>query len=288
MRFFWSIVMLVVLSLVNSINASSQQLPKIGLVSPLSRDSLAFSSGFTMLGESVPRLLTPSITENDFLNKMKSVKNAKCKVISCNLFFPASIKIAGPAVNEIRVLEYADTILRRAGMMGVKYIVLGSSGARSIPSDYDKEKAKIDFIALCKKLAIVAKKHNVTILLENLQSQETNFITSLKSAAEVVRLVAHPSFRLNADIFHMLRENESPQEIINAASLIAFCEIAEKEKRTLPGVMGDDFKPYLQALKQINYRGFIFMEGNIEQAERELPLAFKYLSSQISDVYLSK
>lgn len=86
----------------------------------------------------------------------------------------------------------------------------------------------------------------------------------------------------------MMREGESPDEIIAAGALVAFCEVAEKQNRSLPGVMGDDFKPYLRALHKINYKGFIFIEGSIKNAATEMPVAFKYLSAQIAEVYAEK
>lgn len=46
----------------------------------------------------------------------------------------------------------------------------------------------------------------------------------------------------------MLKENESPQSIIDAGSVIEYCEIAEKDERTYPGFKGDNFMPYLKAL----------------------------------------
>jgi sugar phosphate isomerase/epimerase len=52
--------------------------------------------------------------------------------------------------------------------------------------------------------------------------------------------------------------------------------------------MGDDFRPYLRALHKINYKGFIFIEGSIKNAATEMPLAFKYLSAQIAEVYSEK
>lgn len=268
--------------------SDKQVYPRLGIVSGLAHDSLAYVSGFKMIGESVPKLLSPALTDEQFKANLKKISAAKCKVLSCNLFFPSSMKIAGPEVDEEKVLAYIETVLSRAGRAGVKFIVLGSSGARSIPVDYDVIKAKSDFVGLCKKLAQIAGKHKVTILLENLETTETNFITSLKSAAEVVSQVNHPNFRLNADIFHMMREGESPNEIIEAGKWIAFSEVAEKQNRSLPGVMGDDFKPYLRALHKINYRGFIFIEGSIKNAANEIPLAFEYLSAQIAAVYSEK
>lgn len=268
--------------------SDKQVIPRLGIVSGLGQDSLAYASGFKLIGESVPKLLSPSLTDEQFNENLKKIKSAKCKVLSCNLFFPSSMKIAGPEVDEAKVLAYTETVLLRAGQAGVKFIVLGSSGARSIPADYNVIKAQSDFIDLCKKIAQIAGKYKVTILLENLETTETNFITSLKSAAEIVRKVDHPNFRLNADIFHMMREGESPNEIIKAGALIGFSEVAEKQNRTLPGVTGDDFKPYLRALHKINYKGFIFIEGNIKNAAIEMPVAFKYLSAQIAEVYSEK
>jgi len=259
--------------------------PRIGIVTGLKQDSIAYAAGFRSIGESVRKMISPSLSERELRTNLKDIKSAKCKVLMCNLFFPGSIKIAGPAVNERQVLGYVDSVLTMARKAGVKYIVLGSSGSRNIPENYDLDKAKDDFVALCKKMGQVAAKHKVTILLENLQKSETNFLTSLNAAADIVRRVNEPYFRLNADIFHMMREGESPGEIIAAGDLISFCEIAEKEKRSLPGVAGDDFRPYLRALKQIGYRGFIFIEGNTNDPGRDIPISFKYLTNQIFEVY---
>jgi len=268
--------------------SAQQKYPELGIVSGLAQDSVAYAAGFRLIGESVPKILSPTLSDDEFQANLTRINAAKCKVLSCNLFFPGSLKIAGPDVNEAKVLSYTETVLSRAKLAGVKYIVLGSSGARSIPAGYDIDKAKADFIILCKKLGQIAKKNDVVILLENLETTETNFITSLKAAAEIVKKVNEPNFRLNVDVFHMLREGESPDEIIAAAKQVGFCEIAEKEKRTLPGVAVDDFRPYLRALKKINYKGYIFMEASISNAAVEMPQAFKYLSAQVAEVYATK
>ena len=262
-----------------------ETIPQLGIVYRLDQDSLVYASGFRLIGESVGRMLSPSVSEEQFQQNILRIKNAKCKVFLCNVFFPGNIKIAGPDVDENRVLSYADTILSRAKKAGIPCIVLGSGGPRRLPDGYDASKSKNDFISLCKKLAIVAGKYGVMIALESLQSSETNFLNTVKSAAEIVRAVNHPNFRLNADIFHMMRENESPQSIIDAADLLGHCEIAEKQTRSMPGVMGDDFKPYFRALRKANYKGHIFIEANSTNPNNDIPLSFKYLTRQLEEVY---
>jgi sugar phosphate isomerase/epimerase len=259
--------------------------PKIGIVAPLELDSLIYAAGFRMLGESVGNMLSPSLTEDRFQLNLTRIKKAKCKIFLCNIFFAGGIKIAGPDVNERRVLGYADTVFSRAKRAGVSFIVLGSGGARRIPGGYDAQKAQADFAVLCRKLAVVAGKYGIMIALESLEATETNFIITLKNAAATVRAVNHPNFKLNVDIFHMMREGESPQSIVDAADVLVYCEIAEKQKRSLPGVMGDDFKPYLRALRKANYKGYIFIEGNTNNPVSDIPLSFKYLTRQLEEVY---
>src|SRR5436189_5464627 len=104
-------------------------IPRLGIVAPIEQDSLIYASGFRMLGESVGRMLSPSLTEEQFQQNLARIKKAKCKVLLCNIFFPGSIKIAWPAVEEKRVLGYADTVLSRAKRAGIHFIVLGSGVA---------------------------------------------------------------------------------------------------------------------------------------------------------------
>jgi len=284
LRFELSLIAIIILPWFGFLTPNSS-VPELGIIAPLEQDSLAYASGFRMLGESVGRMLSPSLTGEQFAENLQRIKKAKCKVVLCNIFFPGNIKIAGPDVNETRVLGYADSVFSRAKTAGIGLIVLGSGTARRIPDNYDTTKAKRDFVALCRKLSVVAARYEIMIALESLQSAETNFLISLNSAAEIVRSVNHPNFRLNADIFHMLRQGESPQSIIDAADILIYCEIAEKQRRSLPGVVGDDFKPWLRALRKANYKGHIFIEGNSNDLRKDMPLSFKWLTLQLHEVY---
>jgi len=284
LRFELSLIAIIILPWFGFLTPNSS-VPELGIIVPLEQDSLAYASGFRMLGESVGRMLSPSLTGEQFAENLQRIKKAKCKVVLCNIFFPGNIKIAGPDVNETRVLGYADSVFSRAKTAGIGLIVLGSGTARRIPDNYDTTKAKRDFVALCRKLSVVAARYEIMIALESLQSAETNFLISLNSAAEIVRSVNHPNLRLNADIFHMLRQGESPQSIIDAADILIYCEIAEKQSRSLPGVVGDDFKPWLRALRKANYKGHIFIEGNSNDLRKDMPLSFKWLTLQLQEVY---
>jgi sugar phosphate isomerase/epimerase len=288
MKLIAALVLFVALTALLSFVPGKEYIPQIGLVAPLDQDSLVHAAGFRMIGETVSRMISPSLSEEQFKLNLARIKKAKCKVFLCNIFFTGKIKIAGPAVDNARVVAYADSVFSRAQQAGIPVIVLGSGGARRIPEGYDAQKAQADFVVLCRQLAVAAQKHKTMIAIESLQASETNFLTTLKSAADVVRAVNHPNFKLNADIFHMMRGGESPQSIIDAKDIVVHCEIAEKQKRSFPGVQGEDFKPYLRALRKANYKGNIFIEGNTSNPSVDIPLSFTYLTKQIKEVYAEK
>ena len=279
------LTLLLLLNLLPVFEASSQKLLKLGMIAPIAQDSLLHASGFSFLGESVGRMLSPSLTEAEFQSNLEKIKATKTKVYVCNVLFPGSIKIAGPEVDEERVLGYLDTVFSRASQARIPVIVLGSGGSRRLPENYDKAVAMKDFAALARKMAGVARKHGITIAIENLNSTETNFLNTLQDAAEVVKSVDHPNFRLNADIYHMMKENEPPQHILDAGDIIVYVEVAEKAERTLPGVAGDDFSPYFRALKKIGYKGPLFIEGRVKNPETEIPSAARYLTKQLREAY---
>src|SRR3546814_3651661 len=75
-------------------------------------------------------------------------------------------------------------------------------------------------------------------------------------------------------------ENESPRIIRKAAKYIYHCDLAEKEGRTAPGVHGQDFTPYFQALKDIGYQGKIAIECRWEDMAEQLPSAVAVLGNK--------
>ena len=111
-----------------------------------------------------------------------------------------------------------------------------------------------------------------------------NFINTLNQGARVVEPVDHPHIRLLADIFHMLRMEEGPKEILRFGHLLHHVHVAEKKNRTPPGAEGDDFKPYFRALKDVGYKGLISIECRWSDMAKELPKAIETLKHQMANV----
>jgi sugar phosphate isomerase/epimerase len=261
------------------------KLPTVGVCSSRTNDSLLNATGYEYIEEGVQKLLSPSIPEDTFRLHLAKLKKMQCKVQACNGFFPGDIRLTGPEVNEQQVLTYVDGVMARAQQAGIHLIVLGSGVARKLPDNYNKDTATRQFVQLCRKMAVVAGKYNCVIAIENLNTTETNFVTTLEEANAVVNAVQHPNFKLTADIYHMLKEHESPEMIKKARQNLVHCHIAEREKRTAPGSTGDDVAPYIAALGSIQYTGRISLECRWDDMSTQAKPVLDYMHNQIRSAY---
>lgn len=216
--------------------------------------------GYTYIEESVGNFLLPEGGETKFEQNQKALQTVQFPIWSYVILLPGELKTVGPNANHEGVLKRTELALKRAKECGSSYIVFGSGGARNIPEGFDRKVAKAQHIDVCRKMAPLAEKYGVTIAIEPLNRGETNFINSLAEGVEIVEAVQSPKVKLLCDIYHMLKEDESPDEILKYGKYIVHCHIAEKQNRTPPGVMGDDFRPYLKALKRIGYNGGLSIE----------------------------
>ena len=260
---------------------------KLGIIADVIKlDSFLYSVGYRYVEEGVSRSFSPrEVTEEQFKEKLAAFKKAKLKIHAANVFVPSQVRLNGPELSEPVVLGYVDTVMRRAKAAGLRVIVLGSSGARNIPDGYDREKAKAEFVDIVRKMAGVAKKYGIVIAMENLNKSECNFVNSLAEGLEIAKEVDHPNFRLTADIYHMLRENDPPDAIRAAGKYLVHGHIAENKDRARPGKNGEDFRPYFQALKDIGFKGVVTMECRWTDIRQEAAEALVYLQGQLDEVY---
>ena len=95
-----------------------------------------------------------------------------------------------------------------------------------MPDGFSRETAEEQFVRLCKRLGPVAARYRVTVVIEPLNSRETNLINSVSEGASIVERVNHKNIRLLCDLFHMTADGEPPQAIVDAGKHIRHCHIA--------------------------------------------------------------
>ncbi|WP_116106066.1 sugar phosphate isomerase/epimerase family protein [Lewinella sp. IMCC34191] len=262
-------------------------IPAIGIVQDsLENDAVITAAGYGFLTSSTQRLLSPrNVSEAEFEALLPGIRALNVPLYATNLFIPGELKVVGPDVDEAAVIGYVDTVLRRAQVAGLTLITWGSCGSRSLPDGFSRVEATAQFIYMGKRVAEVAERYGILLALENLNTTECNFITTLREALEVVRAVDHPNFRLCVDIYHMLMNREPASDIRGVGPYAVYSEIAERKRRAPPGVAGDDFTPYLRALKEEGYTGNIHIEARWGEVGEQGGPAYAEMLRQLRAVY---
>lgn len=254
----------------------------MGVTAALDRAAEVKAAGADYLVESVSRFLMPEKPDADFAPMLEAAKRAPLPVVGCNGFLrDPKLRCTGPDADHPRVLAFADIAFRRLKQAGGEFIVFGSAGSRKIPEGFPKAKADEQFVALLTQMGPLAAAAGVTVIVEQLQQRECNYLMHTGEVAEVVGRTNHPGIRMLADFYHMTNMGDTPADLEKALPWLALIEIAEKEQRTAPGVVGEDFRPFFRVLAKGGYRGRITIEGrwNAEQLRN----AFAEIAKQAAE-----
>jgi sugar phosphate isomerase/epimerase len=244
--------------------------------------ALPASLPIDFIEENVQSLLKPQAADADFETVLADLHPA-FPVSAANCFLPAALKATGAFVDEAALDRYAAAAFARAGRVGIRTIVFGSGGSRALAEGFPKPTAVAQFIELLRRLGSLAEPHGVTVVVEPLNSGECNFINSLAEGAKLVQAAAHPNVRLLADIFHMLRDKESAEELVRFGHLLHHVHVAENKDRACPGTNGEDFRPYFQALRKVGYEGPLSIECNWVDLAAQAEGAVAELRRQLAD-----
>jgi len=240
------------------------------------------AAGADYLVPTVADFLMPDSPESDFAAQRTLSAASPLPVLGCNSFLRhPRLRCTGPDANHATVLAFSEIAFRRLASVGGKFIGFGSNTARQIPPGWPRARADEQFIALLRAMGPLAARHGITVSVEQQRTIECNYLNHLDEVVHVVRAADHPSIRVLADLFHMAVMGDTPADLDHALPWVGLVELAEKEKRTLPGVAGDDFRPYFASLLRGGYTGPIGIEA--DGTPEQLRHAFATLAAQAAD-----
>ena len=111
-----------------------------------------------------------------------------------------------------------------------------------------------------KRTADYAGKRGVTLLLEPVNCLQCNFIKSTADGRAVVDKVDNPYFKIMLDLFHMnIEDKDICEEILQSKGYFNYVHITDNN-RLYPGNCGFDFNAILNALRKVDYEGWLGVE----------------------------
>jgi sugar phosphate isomerase/epimerase len=156
--------------------------------------------------------------------------------------------------------EYLRALAQLCGDLGGTIMVLGSPQQRKLLPGVSYNRAEEYAADVLRAVMPACADHGVTIALEPLGPNETDFMMTAKSGIELAKLVDSPHCRLLLDVKAMSTE-QAPYESIIHDSRDWLVHFHVNDPNLLgPGMGAVKFDHILPALAEINYHGWLSLE----------------------------
>ena len=159
-----------------------------------------------------------------------------------------------------RTAEYLGQLAQVCARLGGQIMVLGSPSQRNIEHGISVTQANDLAIDCIQRVVPVLERNGIILALEPLGPDEGNFMLTAEWGRQLVREINSRSVRLHLDVKAMSTESVSIPEIISASKdeLIHFH--ANDPNRRGPGMGDVHYEPIIDALRAIQYDGWLSVE----------------------------
>lgn len=239
---------------------------KIGICTSIDNIDNVIELGFDYIEPSVTSIAR--LSDSTFKDKLDNIIQLPidCEVFNC--LFPSNIPLYESIPNQM--IEYLNKAFDRCSKLGAKVIIFGSGGARRKPEGTSKEEAWDQLIKTTKVIGEVAKKYQLTIAIEPLNSNETDTINSVEEGYKFIKEVNHPHIQLLADFYHMKQENEPLENVLKVNESLKHIHISNGNTRAYPLIEDeDDYVLLFSLLEEINYNARVSIEGKTDNFEED-------------------
>ena len=203
-----------------------------------------------------------ALSDQDFADCRNRVLTSRLRCKSFNSLI-RTLRVVGPDANLDAVSAYLNSTLDRCRQLGARIVVWGSASSRNVPDGFSRDQAWKQIATFLSRAGEIGRSFDIVVAIEPLQREESNIINTGAEALRLVREVHHPNVKMIIDYYHMRRENEDPQIVLQARDSIVHIHFANPSGRVWPKAPEEDseYKRFFEYLKQINYRGGISIEG---------------------------
>ena len=264
---------------------------RLGFCTQLDNAPTVAAAGFDFIEVGVQQVLRGQEDDNTWEDAAPDPDKIALPLEVANSLLPASLRVVGPDRQVDQLKTYMRRVARRAARLGIHRLVFGSGGARNTQDRVTQDQATNQLVEFCRLAGDCCAKHDVTLVIEPLNRDETDTINSVAAGADLIARVDHPAVKLLVDSYHFGVEHEPIESLEQAASAVCHIHVAEPVGRSLPGTHGlpgnpgaFDFVGFFQPLRAADYDQRISIECRVNGSLDELlPPAVDYLKRAWSD-----
>ncbi|MBE3040399.1 MAG: sugar phosphate isomerase/epimerase [Chloroflexi bacterium] len=224
-------------------------------------DRLA-THGFHGIEITVMYHIVPSETPLQRRNEIRRyVSSAGLEISALHFIFPGGMSMAAEDSGERqRVADHMVAVMELASDLHTPMVVIGGGGPRSIPEGMDHAVGLGRVLGVYEDMARRSEKLGVMAGFEALNRYETSMGHRLEECIGYVEIIGSSNMKIVGDTFHMnIEEASLPDAIEKAGSRLAHLHFPDSH-RLAPGGGHIDFPPILDALRRIDYSGYLSFE----------------------------
>ena len=160
-----------------------------------------------------------------------------------------------------RTRDYLNTLLDLCGDLRGKVLVIGSPRQRSLIEGQTPEGAWNRAVELIESVLDKAEQQGLTLCIEPLAPQETDFINTVSEGMRMVRQINHRRFKIHLDVKAMCSEDRPVAEIIRSVRAEDTGHFHVNDPNLYGPGMGEvDYGPIARALQDIGYDHWLSVE----------------------------
>jgi len=174
---------------------------------------------------------------------------------------PEGMHISHPdAEVRAKTAAYIEDLARFCSDVGGRVMIFGSPKQRSVIPPLSQDQARAYAVDTFRAALPVCAEKGVTLCMEPLSRVETDFCQTAAETSKLVDAVDHPQFQMMLDVKAMTTETEDRPTLIRTYADRLRHFHANDASLNGPGWGDVDFKPIFDALKAIQYTGYVSVE----------------------------
>jgi len=202
-----------------------------------------------------------SKSERDRIRQSAGKAGVEIVGIHWILISPKGLHISHPDPEiRLKTRDYIHELIDFCGDLGGKVIVFGSPKNRNVLPPFTPQQswelAKETFQHCCQH----AQDRDVTICIEPLASNMTDFINLPEDGVKLIKEVNHPNFQLILDTYSMnCNKVDMAKAVEQSSKYLAHFHVND-DNQSWPGSGSIDYAPVAKSLKKIGYDGYVSVE----------------------------
>ncbi len=218
--------------------------------------------------------LVPGLDDEQVLRWRERIRGGGPPPSVCGMPLPADVRVTQQGFNLYVWTEHAKRSLRRMADLGCRKIVWSDGRARVLPEEGEVAGLKEQMLQFLFMLCEAAGALGITVLVEPLGPRRTNFLNTIEEAAEFLQRVGKDNLSCAISLRELEPIGLTLEGLRDKGRLIGHVHL---ENPGAPGGArlcprpndGQDYRPFLGALKGMGYSGSVSLPGDADAAGLE-------------------